>query len=421
MDILYKSQQEALHSVESHYFPRYAENNTWGKYVCNVIHDTLHIVSDVKAYLFEVASAVSNVAFAFFNQFVPLEQSYEFVYPVNIVNGQRHIVTLPRTWEKSLGDHFLCPLSTWGLLNTDAAFDGERLQVTVDNVLTKLLTPNENKELLNPQLAPIAFFDNIEWGVKTAMNYVLSLVEDIPPEDAPVEMSGIFDYKMEVVKDSSLNAFSLPGGKMVVFSGLIEEMDHSLTYNPITESKITFKDGSVATVQLDGVTREDILAALIGHEITHAASRHAFTFSLESFLNEISSFLELGNSWGCYLFSAFVSRKQEFECDVTGAYLAFKADYDPRGALYLEELFLKKQPAAVQRIYSLTEPLFSHPHNNKRLKAVFTAISTFAPESLRGKTVWSEARAHSYDLNRLSPALQVVQRVKENLTSEPNL
>ena len=419
-DILYKAQKEALHSVESYYFPRYAETSTWGKYTCNVIHDSLYTISMTKTYLFEVAMAVSEAALSMLGRFRPVvEKAFDFVYPVNIVNGERHAVILPRTWEKSLGDNVLFPFSIWGLARTNAAFEGETLQATVDRVVTRLLEPNENKELLNPTLAPIAFFDNIEWGVKTAMNYALSYVEDVPL-DEEAERSSSFEYKMEVMKDSSLNAFSIPGGKMFVFSGLIEEIDASLKNNPIKKSKITFKDGSIATVNLEGVTREDILAPLIGHEMTHIASRHGFTLSLESLLNEISSFLELCSGMGYYLFSAFISRKQEFECDVTGVYLASKAGYDPRGALYLEELFLQSQPASVQRLDRVTEPLFNHPHSDKRLRAVFTAISTFAPGSLMDKTQWEEPRQHAYDVNRLSPALQVATRVKANLRLQPS-
>ena len=187
MNTLYQAQQEALHSVESYYFPRYAESNTWGKYICNVIHDSLHTVSMVKTCLFEVASAVSNAAFAVLNRFTPAQAAYDFVYPTNIVNGQRHIVTIPRTWEKSIGDSLLFPLVTWGLTRTHAASQGETLQATVDRVVSDLLRPDENQALLNPPLAPIAFFDNIEWVVQTLTNYALSCVEDVPPDEAPVE------------------------------------------------------------------------------------------------------------------------------------------------------------------------------------------------------------------------------------------
>jgi hypothetical protein len=416
MNTLYLSQQEALHSVESHYFPRYETSNTWGKYICNIIHDSLHTISMVKTYFFEIAKSVSNAAFAVFNQFVPAEAAYDFVCPVNIVNGERHIVILPRTWEKFLGDNLLFPLSTWGLSRTHAASEGETLQITVDRVVGTLLRPDENQALLNPTLAPIAFFDNLEWGVQTLTNCALSCVEDVSPDEAPKG----FEYKMEVMKHPFINAFSVPGGKMVVFSGLIEEIDNSLQNHTIKESKVTFKDGSVATVNLEGVKREDVLAALIGHEMTHAASRHLTTFSFDSFINELMNLLGgySEDSWSYFLLSSLASRKNEFECDVTGAYLASKAGYDPRGAIYLEELFLQSQPAQVQRLDRLVEPLFSHPHGSKRLRAVFTAISTFAPESLAKYTKWKEPQArHPYDLFHLSPALKAAEKVQENLGS----
>ncbi|KAK9808087.1 hypothetical protein WJX73_004445 [Symbiochloris irregularis] len=56
-----------------------------------------------------------------------------------------------------------------------------------------------------------------------------------------------FKWSITVVNDKTPNAFVLPGGKIVVFTGLIK--------------------------LLDG--REDLLAAVIGHEVAHAVARHS--------------------------------------------------------------------------------------------------------------------------------------------------
>ncbi|KAK9837027.1 hypothetical protein WJX81_008114 [Elliptochloris bilobata] len=56
-----------------------------------------------------------------------------------------------------------------------------------------------------------------------------------------------FEWEVVVVEDKTPNAFVLPGGKIVVFTGLIKLLDRD----------------------------EDLLAAVIGHEVAHALARHS--------------------------------------------------------------------------------------------------------------------------------------------------
>ncbi|KAF6265803.1 peptidase family M48-domain-containing protein [Scenedesmus sp. NREL 46B-D3] len=56
-----------------------------------------------------------------------------------------------------------------------------------------------------------------------------------------------FDWEVVVLDDPTVNAFVLPGGKIVVFTGLIKLMDRD----------------------------EDMLATIIGHECAHAVARHS--------------------------------------------------------------------------------------------------------------------------------------------------
>eukprot|EP00882_Tetradesmus_deserticola_P000213 GHRQ01000239.1.p1 GENE.GHRQ01000239.1~~GHRQ01000239.1.p1 ORF type:complete len:587 (+),score=236.64 GHRQ01000239.1:206-1762(+) len=56
-----------------------------------------------------------------------------------------------------------------------------------------------------------------------------------------------FDWEVVVLDDPTVNAFVLPGGKIVVFTGIIKLMDRD----------------------------EDMLATIIGHECAHALARHS--------------------------------------------------------------------------------------------------------------------------------------------------
>lgn len=56
-----------------------------------------------------------------------------------------------------------------------------------------------------------------------------------------------FEWEVAVVKDDTVNAFVLPGGKIVVFTGILDLMDR----------------------------QEDMIATIIGHECAHAVARHS--------------------------------------------------------------------------------------------------------------------------------------------------
>lgn len=114
-----------------------------------------------------------------------------------------------------------------------------------------------------------------------------------------------FDYEFKIVDQSVPNAFALPGGKIYVSRGLL-----ALT------------------------TTEDELAGVLGHEITHAAERHAAArIDYSRRLNPFSIGLLRAARIAAY------GREQELDADRGGQLLAAKAGYDPTGiASFLRKL-----------------------------------------------------------------------------------
>ena len=104
-----------------------------------------------------------------------------------------------------------------------------------------------------------------------------------------------FDYEFKIVDQSAPNAFALPGGKIYVSRGLLAL-----------------------------VTSEDELAGVLGHEITHAAERHAAA-RLE-YAKRQNPFTMV------FLRAARIAaygRDQERDADRGGQILAARAGYDP--------------------------------------------------------------------------------------------
>ena len=176
-----------------------------------------------------------------------VERAYQAVNPVNPINGKRHFVAISRSVEKFLGDYIFYPLHTFGLIETSELLSGtypnisrlnESISQRVSSVLEKLTL--SNAELLNPSSEETQF-----------------------------------DYRVKTVISSEMNAYAVPAGGMVVFSQLVKELHGAIVSGEITAANVEFADGSHVKVDLSNVTQDDVLAALLGHEMTHVASRHS--------------------------------------------------------------------------------------------------------------------------------------------------
>ncbi len=114
-----------------------------------------------------------------------------------------------------------------------------------------------------------------------------------------------FEYEFKIVDQTVPNAFALPGGKIYISRGLLAL-----------------------------VGSEDELAGVLGHEITHAAERHAAARM------EISKRINpLVIGWMRAAQIAAYGRDQERDADRGGQILCAKAGYDPGGiATFLRKL-----------------------------------------------------------------------------------
>jgi predicted Zn-dependent protease len=158
-----------------------------------------------------------------------------------------------------------------------------------------------------------------------------------------------FDYRFFVVEEAQLNAFSVPGGSIYVFTGLIEK-----------------------------VKSTDELAGVLGHEIVHAKGRHMARSSgpdATSLLSLLSMALLARSGSGAQAAAvvgqaiaatrqASYSRQLELESDTLGTRYMAAAGYDPKGAIS----FLKTldQERALNPI-DVPAYILSHPITQERV------------------------------------------------------
>lgn len=163
-------------------------------------------------------------------------------------------------------------------------------------------------------------------------------------------------YEFSVLNSSVPNAWALPGGKIAVNRGLLTELDN-----------------------------EAELAAVLGHEIVHAAARHGAKAQERGTLlqlgmvaaqvgvamSDVSSgagnLMVMGAGVGAQLVSTKYGREAELESDLYGMRYMQRAGYDPQGAVTLQEKFVKLSQAG-GRNQNWLEGLFaSHPPSPERV------------------------------------------------------
>ncbi len=192
-------------------------------------------------------------------------------------------------------------------------------------------------------------------------------------------------YEFKIVNHSIPNAWAMPGGKIVINRGLL--------------------------IQLES---EAELAAVLGHEITHAALRHGAQSMERGMLimagivaadilmpdeNKMQKKALLGGAaLSATLLQTKYGRNAELEADHFGMDYMVKAGYDPAGAVHLQEMFLKmvdkKSPNWLEGLFA------SHPPSKERLTANQAYAKTL-PKGFLGKEQFQQKIAN---LKKWDPA-----------------
>ena len=163
-----------------------------------------------------------------------------------------------------------------------------------------------------------------------------------------------FQWEFKLVEDDQINAFCLPGGKVVVYTGIL---------------KVAKNDDQLATV--------------MSHEVAHALARHGAermshqqisngvgqlgAVLIQGYAPEYSSAFDTAYSTGVNVGVMLpFSRSHENEADEIGIHLMYKAGYNINEAVNFWKNMKKLKGES-----SSTNSLFStHPSDDKRIKNI---------------------------------------------------
>lgn len=161
-----------------------------------------------------------------------------------------------------------------------------------------------------------------------------------------------FSWEFNLINDKQVNAFCMPGGKIVVYEGLLQIVDS-----------------------------EDELAVVVGHEVAHAVAKHSNERMSQQLLAQYGAAIvsqalstksaaiqQIGNSvYGLgaqYGVMLPFSRKHEYEADYMGLVFMTMAGYNPQSAVAFWQKMSAGNGASVPEFAS------THPSDAARINEI---------------------------------------------------
>jgi predicted Zn-dependent protease len=164
-----------------------------------------------------------------------------------------------------------------------------------------------------------------------------------------------YEFKFHIVEEATINAFALPGGQVIVHSGLLQAAD----------------------------SPEEV-AGVLAHEIAHATLRHGLQKLVESvglfviiqgFVGDVGGILAVVADNASFLMTQKFSRDLEREADEAGWGYLERSNIDPRGLIrFFEKIeterdkLLKDNPMA--KIEDAMAFISTHPAGKERIKTL---------------------------------------------------
>lgn len=168
-----------------------------------------------------------------------------------------------------------------------------------------------------------------------------------------------FTIRVIVVNDSTINAFAVPGGYIVLYRGLLEKTQ--------------------TAEELAGVLAHE-LQHIFKHHVTQALIQHVSTgLLLAAITGDTSRATAYGLESARLLGILRYSRQSEEEADAAGMRMLLESGIDPKGMIAFYELLTK----STSETSSILKYLSTHPSTGDRIKKLKSLVEQSQPKSVK--------------------------------------
>ncbi len=173
-----------------------------------------------------------------------------------------------------------------------------------------------------------------------------------------------YNFEFHIIKESTLNAFALPGGTIVIHSGLIERAE-----------------------------RAEELLGVLAHEIAHVTERHVTKqlisamgvyFAFDLLVGNIAGVLAQVSDLAPMLLTQKFSRDFERDADRQGFQFLQAAEIDPSGlTTFFKRMHEEEQSSIVGQINDSLAIISTHPATPERIEFLETELAKMQSTTYR--------------------------------------
>jgi len=247
------------------------------------------------------------------------------------------------------------------------ALDSEGVNVGKNSVFTNLVPAETVERSAAKQYALMLQQASAKNALGPADNAQVKRLRSIAQRLIPYavpwnERARQWQWEVNLIGSTQINAFCMPGGKIAFYSGILKKLQ--LT--------------------------DDEVAMVMGHEIAHALREHArermgknaATGMGANIISQVFGFGQLGQTvtnYGAQLLTLEFSRSDESEADLVGMEVAARAGFDPRAGVTLwQKMTASNQGAPPQW-------LSTHPSGQTRIADIQANLPKVMPLYERAK------------------------------------
>ena len=183
-----------------------------------------------------------------------------------------------------------------------------------------------------------------EFGEEIKSPKALDAAQGVVDRLAPHAAVRGVNYRVLIVDSGVVNALALPGGTILVFRGLIDEMD--------------------STEQLSAVIAHEMSHVTLRHHLTQIARSVGIVAAVNIVIGDVGGIVAIGSEVLQNAALNNYSQVQETEADLEGARMMHAAGIDPQAMIQM----LGALPEA--HLHGALSWLSTHPNSDERIKSV---------------------------------------------------